>query len=131
MAAESTLARDGRETSETEHTRSGEFFRPNVDIFEKPEELVLVADMPGVKSDTIDVDFEDGTLTIFGKVPSRHDEVDFVSQEYGVGNFYREFRVSEQVDASRINADYRDGVLTLHLPKAEAAKPRKIEVRAK
>jgi HSP20 family molecular chaperone IbpA len=51
--------------------------------------------------------------------------------EYGVGDFYRTFRVSQQVDASRITAEYENGVLTLHLPKAEAARPRKIEVQAR
>ncbi len=113
-----------------EHTRTGQFYRPHVDILEQNGDLVLVADMPGVKSDAIDIDFEDGVLTIQGHVAPRNENVGYLLQEYGVGDFYRTFRVSEQVDASKIRAEYANGVLTLHLPKAEEAKPRKIEVRA-
>ncbi len=54
----------------------------------------------------------------------------YLLREYGVGDFYRTFRVSEQIDASRIEAEYADGVLKLHLPKVEAVKPRKITVKA-
>jgi len=115
-----------------ERTRTGNVYSPNVDIIEQPDELVLVADLPGVKRESIDIDFEDGVLTLQGKVEPRHDgQHKFLLFEYGVGDFYRTFRVSEQVDPSRIQAEYADGVLTIHLPKAEAAKPRKIEVRTK
>jgi len=114
-----------------ERTRTGQYYRANVDILEKQDELMLVADMPGVKSDGIDINFEDGVLTIEGKLKSRYDEhSDFLLAEYGIGNFYRTFRVSEQVDSSRIHAEYGNGVLTVHLPKAEEAKPRKIQVQS-
>jgi HSP20 family protein len=119
-----------RDEPRTEHTRSGRTFRPHVDIHEEGDELVLVADMPGVKAEDVDVRFEDGVLTIHGPVPPRWPEQgEFLLYEYGVGDFYRTFRVSEQIDASRIQAEYADGVLTLHLPKTESAKPRKIEVQ--
>ncbi len=134
MAAESTVAAaNGTERSRgQEDTRGGHFFRPNVDIYEEPEKLVVVADMPGVKSDELDVKFEDGLLTIHGHVaPRQPEKVRSAHAEFGVGDFFRTFRVSEQVDASQITADYRDGVLTLHLPKAAAAKPRKIAVQAR
>jgi len=85
--------------------------------------------MPGVTGDSIAIDFEEGVLTIQGKVAPRKVEGVGLLQEYGVGDFYRTFRVSEQIDASRIRAEYADGVLTVHLPKVEAANPRKIEVR--
>ena len=58
-------------------------------------------------------------------------ELDYLLREYGVGDFYRAFQVSEVIDPSRIQAEYSGGVLTLHLPKSEAAKPRKIAVQAK
>jgi HSP20 family protein len=115
-----------------ERTRTGNVYRPNVDIIEQPDELVLVADLPGVKRESIDIDFDDGVLTLQGKVEPRYDgQNKFLLFEYGVGDFFRTFRVSEQVDPSRIRAEYADGVLTIHLPKAETAKPRKIEVRTK
>ncbi len=118
------------EEPRAEHTRSGRTFRPHVDIHEEGDELVLVADMPGVKADDVDIRFEDGVLTIHGPVPERGPEnCQFLLFEYGMGDYYRTFRVSEQVDASRIRAEYADGVLTLHLPKTESAKPRKIEVQ--
>jgi len=113
-----------------ERTRSGYYYRPNVDILEKADELVVVADVPGTTPDGIDIDFDNGELTIHARVPPRNEDVEFLLREYGVGDFFRTFRVSEAIDASRITAEYADGVLTLHLPKAEAVKPRKIPVRA-
>lgn len=113
-----------------ERTRSGYYYRPNVDILEKTDELVVVADVPGTTPQGIDIDFDNGELTIHARVPPRNEDVEFLLHEYGVGDYFRTFRVSEAIDASRITAEYADGVLTLHLPKAEAAKPRKIPVRA-
>lgn len=113
-----------------EHTRNVRHYQPNVDIVELAEELIVYADMPGATAEGIDVDFENGTLTIHGKVkPRQGDETNYVLQEYGVGHFYRTFRVSETVDSQRISAHYADGVLVLHLPKVEAARPRKINVK--
>jgi len=120
---------DGQE-DQTEHTRSGQVYRPNVDIMELPQELFVHADVPGLCGEDIDINFEDGTLTIHGRVKSRQPaETDFLLREYGVGDFYRTFRISEEIDPSKVTAECRDGVLTLHLPKSEAAKPRRIQVR--
>jgi len=92
---------------------------------------VLVTDLPGVKPSDIDVHFEEGELSIHGRVePRAADAKEFLLAEYGVGDFFRTFRVSEQIDATKIHADYNSGVLTLHLPKVEAIKPRKIAVLA-
>lgn len=119
------------EENAAEQTRTGQWFRPAVDIVEQENELLIVADMPGATSESIDIDFEDGVLTIEGKVAPRYeDKMNFLLYEYGVGGFHRTFRVSEHIDASRIHAEYKHGVLTIHLPKAEAAKPRKIQVQA-
>jgi HSP20 family protein len=116
--------------SETERTRTGTVYRPLVDILEDKDELILVADLPGTRGDSIDINFEDGALTIQGQVEPRYKpDQQFLLVEYGLGDFYRTFRVSEEIDSSRIHAAYADGVLTVHLPKVEAAKPRKIEVR--
>jgi len=112
-----------------EPTRPGRCYRPNVDILERDDELLVLADVPGAGRESINVKFEDGTLEIHAVVPARQDEgQDYLIQEYGVGDYYRTFQVSEAIDAEKISAAYADGVLTLRLPKAEAVKPRRIPV---
>ena len=118
------------EVTPAEHTRSGRYYRPNVDILDQADELVLLADLPGADGDAIDIHFEDGELTIHAKVEPRQDEkTGYLLHEFGVGDFYRTFRISEALDASKITAEYTDGVLTLRLPKTEEARPRKIAVQ--
>ena len=100
-----------------------------VDIVETAEELRLLVDLPGARADSIDLDYELGTLSIHATVEPRQDsDTRFALREYGVGDFDRSFQVGDSVDASNIRAEYKDGVLTVHLPKAEAVKPRKIAV---
>jgi len=114
-----------------QQTRRGQYYRPNVDLIEKADELLVMADVPGAKREEIEIEFENGSLTIHAKVAQRRAEnTNYLLREFGVGDYYRTFRVSEQIDPARITAEYRDGVLFLHLPKAEAAKPRKIAVEA-
>ena len=115
---------------DAERTRAECCFRPAVDILESDEELLLHADVPGAASDGIDVQFEDGLLTVYAKTTPRHEDVEFLVREYGIGDYYRTFRVHEAVDAERISAQLADGVLTVRLPKAAAAKPRKIAIQA-
>lgn len=116
----------------TEQTRSTRMYRPNVDILELREELLVLADIPGASAEDIDIKFESGTLTIRAAVkPRQPDGATMLLREYGVGDFHRVFQVSEAVDAARISAECVNGVLTLHLPKVEAVKPRKIEVRSR
>ena len=120
------------EVAQYEPTHSGVRYRPAVDIVELSGELRLVADMPGASKDGIDINFEKGVLTIHAKVAPRHsEETADLLREYGVGDFYRVFTVSENIDASKISAEYAHGILTLHLPKSEASQPRKIAVRSK
>jgi HSP20 family molecular chaperone IbpA len=100
-----------------------------VDIIEQAEELTIHADVPGVTADDIDIQFENGTLTIHGTVkPRQPEDVNDLSREYGIGDFHRVFEVSKTIDSERITAEVSDGVLTLHLPKVDAVKPRKINV---
>ena len=95
-----------------ERTRNGCCYRPDVDIVEQNDELLVLADMPGAKSDAIDLKFEDGTLEIRAAVaPRRGDGENCLLQEYGVGDYYRSFQVSEAIDAGKISAEYADGVL--------------------
>lgn len=130
MTNEATITKQPEQAGNgVERTRSGLTFRPHVDIVERADELTLFADMPGLKVENIDIHFEDRQLTIHGHVTPRQPEnTRYLLREYGVGDFYRTFNVSEQIDGSRISAEYRDGLLTLHLPKTEAVKPRKIQV---
>jgi HSP20 family protein len=118
------------EVAQTERTRSGPTYLPNVDILEKENELLIRADMPGVAPAGVDIRFENGVLTITGRVPPRAmDGTTPLHREYGVGDFQRTFRVSEAIDASKISAEHSHGVLTLHLPKVEAVRARRIEVK--
>jgi HSP20 family protein len=132
MADENTVTQPAAEAVPVaEHTRTGHHYRPNVDILEGPDELVLLADVPGTTGDQIDIDFEDGTLTIHARVkPRQHKDIEYLLREYGVGDYYRTFRISEAIHAGKISAEYAEGVLTLHLPKAEETKPRKIAVKS-
>lgn len=133
MPEENTLEKQpATEMGGSELMRSGVVYRPAVDIIQKERELVVLADMPGLDSDGIDIQFENGALTIHGRAqPRQGEETHYLMQEYGVGDFYRAFQISEQIDVSNISAEYSAGVLTLHLPKAAAVLPRKIDVAAK
>lgn len=113
-----------------ERTRDVATYTPRFDIVETADELVLYGDLPGVTSESLDIRFENGELTVDGKVEPRHAEDEFLYGEYGIGDFYRTFSISEAIDAEKISAELHNGVLTLHLPKTESAKPRKIPVKA-
>lgn len=117
------------EATAPEATRGGIYYTPLVDIYESAEEVALQCDMPGVKPQDVDVRFEKGELSLQGKVQPRQALAEYVEQEYGVGDFYRSFAISPEIDAARISAEYRDGVLTVHLPKQERAKPKRIAVK--
>lgn len=101
-----------------------------VDIYDREEEIVLVADMPGVKADSVEINLDRGNLSIRGGSAARAHEGEAILQEYRVGDFVRSFTVSEDIDPSGISADFKNGVLTLHLPKVAERKPRKIPVRS-
>jgi HSP20 family protein len=131
MANEPTVAttRQGV-TASREPTRNGPEYRADVDIYETDQELTLLADMAGTTADGVEVSYENGILTLRGRVEHRtpHDARPLL-EEYGVGDFQRTFEIGESIDAARIAAELSDGVLTVHLPKAEAARPRKIQVQ--
>ncbi len=115
--------------STREETRSQErYITPPVDIYETPNGLVVKADLPGVAKEGLDVRVENNLLTIRGKA-AHAAPGDPVYREYGLVNFFRQFELNERVDQSKISAELKHGVLTLNLPKAEEAKPRKIEIK--
>ena len=115
-----------RAVAETrEETRT---LTPPVDIFETPEGLGVVADLPGVTKDQVDIRVENGVLTIKGAAPQK-DEAEPVYREFRLANYFRQFQLSEEVDQEKIQAEMRNGVLSISLPKKEAAKPRQIQVK--
>jgi len=104
---------------------------PLVDIFELPDGLAVVADLPGVAKEDVDVHVQEGLLTISGKIPAGDAPTAVLGREYELRNYFRQFQLSEQIDQERIKADMKYGVLTIHLPKAEKAKPKRIAVDVK
>jgi HSP20 family molecular chaperone IbpA len=130
------LMNQEQQKAEQQHPRRGEMtqdvatYIPQVDILENDDEIVLFADMPGVETENLDIQFEDRQLTIHGRVEWPQTDMNFIGGEYGVGDFYRTFAIGEAIDVENISAEIKNGVLTLHLPKSEAAKPQKIAVKA-
>jgi len=118
-------------TSSAEQTRPGLVFTPAVDIFENASALTVLADLPGVKAKDLKIDLRENTLTLTALVdsPPGDKEID-VFREYESGTFFRQFALAETIDQAKIDAELRDGVLRLRLPKTEAAKPRQIAVKA-
>ncbi len=124
-------------TTENQHTtqnspghcsRANCVYTPRFDLWEGSDEFVLYGDLPGVSADDLEIEFEDGRLTVQGRVKSGA-ERKYLSVEYGIGDFYREFLLGESVNAAGITAELKNGVVTIRLPKPEASKPRRIEVQ--
>ena len=103
-------------------------FVPRIDIWEGESELLLHADMPGVKPDKVDIRFENRELTIRGEVCPPAVNEQMLINEFSRGDFHRTFSIGEAIDTEKITAEMTDGVLTLHLPKSEKVKPRRITV---
>lgn len=114
-----------------ERTRDRRVFVPTVDILERNEDILLIADMPGVDEKSVDITLEKNLLTITGYVePEVPDKHKLVYAEYSVGDYQRTFTLSDEIDKEKIQATVRNGVLRLMLPKAETAKVKKIAVKA-
>lgn len=103
------------------------FIRPAVDIFETDQGLTLMADLPGVAKDDLQIDIDRGFLTIQANGRSLVNG-EPLRREFLHGNYYRQFQLPEEIASEKIAAEMKDGVLTLQLPKSEAAKPRRIEI---
>jgi HSP20 family molecular chaperone IbpA len=137
MAGEKTMVKEQelqvqkkREVQQKqESTTPSRQFMPVTDIFETDQALSLIVEMPGVKRENVDVQVENDVLTIQGRIDfSNYEGLQPVYTEYNVGDFTRSFQLSSKVDQGKIKAQLKDGVMTLVLPKAEKAKPRKIAV---
>lgn len=104
------------------------YMSPPVDIFEADDSLMVVADLPGVKKNDLDIRVDEGILTIKGKT-SYDRPSNLLRAEFDLLNYYRQFKLSEDIDQEKISAELKQGVLTINLPKAEKAQPRQIAVK--
>jgi len=105
---------------------------PPVDIFEKDDHLVIRAEIPGVRKEDMDVGIENGVLTLHGerKQETEVKEETAYRMERVYGTFTRSFTLPTTVDSARVRATYKDGVLEVTVPKAESAKPKRVEIKA-
>lgn len=113
-----------------ESTKGLPTFIPQVDIFEDAKVITVLSDMPGVTKEGVSIDIKDDQMTINGKVDPPAEGATLIHKEYEVGNYFRQFTLSDVIDREKITAKMADGVLTLTLPKGEKAVPRKIEITA-
>ena len=124
-----TTLKNRPENPRAEETRTGQFYTPRVVIIETENELLLYADMPGVLPHEIDLRYDQGELTLRGKVQPREAHRNLIFGEYDVGDFYRVFQLHETIDAAKIEAEFKNGVLVVHLPKQEAVKPKQVAIK--
>ena len=133
MAAEKTTANTDIEVAGKDKDRAlatreeTQFMSPPVDIYETEDGLTVLADLPGVTNEDVDIRVEDDLLTIKGKTTYEM-KSDPIHDEFRLLNFYRQFSLGNEVDQEKISAGVKNGVLTVNLPKAEKVKPRKISV---
>ena len=111
------------------------FFVPSVDVVERADAYLITAELPGVDPAAVEISFENNTLTLRGTktpwlVPQENEELRVYSAERLSGTFERSVRLPEYVEGDKIEATYQHGVLTISVPKAQAARPRKIEIKA-
>jgi HSP20 family protein len=131
MAEKTALSHNhSTEPAGVEAKRGGTYYTPRVDIFENDKELTLYADIPGVHAEDVELRYERGQLFLHGRVKPRPAPKSYLLYEYEDGDFYRVFDINESIDSSRIGAECKNGVLTVHLPKVEAARPKQIKVHS-
>ena len=119
------------ETPRTEAAKPrtpGRMFTPRVDVVETEDALTLYADLPGVKQEDVSLTCKGDELILHAACAPRHLGKRKLYAEYGVGDFYRAFKIAEQVETGGIEASLKDGVLTVRVPKAESVRPKRIAV---
>ena len=115
--------------SQGEKTAPARYYTPNTDIYETDESLTVVMELPGIERKNVDVNLEKGVLRIEGRIDSsKYEGLEPLYTEYNVGHFSRSFTLSDTIDQQKIDAQLKDGVLTLTLKKAKEALPRKITI---
>lgn len=130
MAEKTIPTASGPADAAREPTRAEEqYVAAPVDIYEDEQGLVVVADLPGVQPEALDVHVERGILTIQGRAGHLRDGSP-LQREFELSGYFRQFQLPEEVDSTKITADLKHGVLSLKLPRAERTKPRRVKVRA-
>jgi HSP20 family protein len=129
MSSTLSTKTNGNDDATVERTFGGKTYSPRIDIWENEDEMILYGDLPGVIPEDLEVRFENPVLTIHGKVKPRHTDIKFLGGEYGIGDFHGTFTIGEAIDTAGISAELKNGVVTVHLPKNEKVKPRRIEVK--
>lgn len=125
-----TVKSDDKNVKVHEETRDTErYIKPAVNIIETEAGLTLTADIPGAAKDTLDINVDQGILTIYAPV-SRSMCGQPVYTEFELAPYYRQFSIPEVLDLKKVKAEFECGILTLHLTKSEAAKPHKIAIKA-
>lgn len=124
---EESFVRPGQQRLEQQQRR----FRLPLDVYVTPEEIVIVASLPGLTADEVDITIDGDRLTIQGELRPPLENVDYLFQERAYGPFSRTLALNVPINAGQAEAVFENGVLTLTLPKAEESKPRSIEVKRK
>lgn len=125
-----TVRNEDKNVQTREETRASErFIKPSVNIIETENWLTLTADIPGAAKETVDINVDNGVLTINAPA-SRSMPGQSVYAEFELAPYYRQFTIPEELDLNKVKAEFECGILTLHLPKKEAAKPHKIKIKA-
>jgi len=118
------------EENRSRNSASQERYLPAVDALETNDELVLIADIPGVTAETLEVTVEQGVLTLLGRVePAPVESKEVLQQEFLQGDYYRQFRLPRDFSTDTIDASLKGGVVTIRIPREEKSRPRKITVR--
>ena len=117
-------ARGPRTLAKNPHT-----YRAPIDVYEAKDRFIVLADMPGVTPDDIEITVDGNTLEMTGRVTDRYEQLGSLSrQEYGLGDFHRHFRVGTGIATDQITATYSDGILKVDLPKQPTVQPRTVQV---
>jgi HSP20 family protein len=121
----------GRDVSEDQEHYGSIQWHPNVDVSENNDEYLVLAELPGMRKEEIHVTYADGNLKIEGERKQEKEEKDtnYHRVERVYGKFCRNFNIPSAIKNDKISADFKDGVLKIHLPKAEEVKPKQIEVK--
>ena len=130
MSPQELQLQEKREVEKKEEaTAAARTFSATADIYETDAALTVVLEMPGVDKSNVDISIEGGVLTVQGRIDfSNYEGLQPIYTEYNIGHYRRSFHLSNKIDQTKISAEMKDGILTLVLPKAEEAKPRRIAV---